>query len=325
MAQLFVNNAYSFLDGSILIGDTTINVTTGTGSRFPAPTGGDTFLITAVGLDGNGKEDTWEVMECTGRTGDALTVVRAQEGTSAVAWTSGTAVELRLTAATITALEDIKTSALEAGDIGVTVQGYDATLLNDADIGVTVQNYDSTLLNASDIGVNVQGYDSTLLNAADIGVNVQAYDAGTAKLDVIQTFTAAQTINALTLGGAVTGNDQTVSRINLQDYGEVTNAIGSTGGGTQDIDITLGNVVSATVDTSANTFTFSNPTASDEGCGFILYLTNGGSQTVTWPASVDWPGAAAPTLTATGIDILVFTTIDGGTTWYGNVAGQAYA
>ena len=135
----------------------------------------------------------------------------------------------------------------------------------------------------------------------------------------------APTITGMTLAGAVTGADQTVSAINLKDYAEVTNAIGSTGGGTQDIDLTLGNSVTATVDTSANTFTFSNPTATDELCGFTLLLTNGGSQTVNWPASVDWPGATAPTLTAAGVDKLVFETSDGGTTWLGNLAGLAYA
>ena len=108
--------------------------------------------------------------------------------------------------------------------------------------------------------------------------------------------------------------------MNLKDYGIVTNAIGSTGGGTQDIDVASGNSVSATVDTSANTFTFSNPTASDEFCGFSLVLTNGGSQTVNWPASVDWAGGTAPTLTTSGEDILVFFTIDGGTIWHGMVA-----
>jgi hypothetical protein len=135
----------------------------------------------------------------------------------------------------------------------------------------------------------------------------------------------APTITGMTLAGAVTGADQIVSAINLKDYAEVTNAIGSTGGGTQDIDLTLGNSVTATVDTSANTFTFSNPTASDELCGFTLLLTNGGSQTVAWPASVDWPAATAPTLTAAGVDKLVFETVDGGTTWTGNLAGAAYA
>tara|TARA_R110002020_G_scaffold196150_1_gene397082 strand:+ start:71 stop:1222 length:1152 start_codon:yes stop_codon:yes gene_type:complete len=134
---------------------------------------------------------------------------------------------------------------------------------------------------------------------------------------------AVENVNAVpaqTLAGAVTGADQTVSAINLKDYGEVTNAIGSTGGGTQDIDLTLGNNVVATVDTSANTFTFSNPTASDELCGFTLFLTNGGSQTVNWPGTVDWAGGTAPTLTTSGIDILVFITTDGGTIWHGMVA-----
>jgi hypothetical protein len=129
---------------------------------------------------------------------------------------------------------------------------------------------------------------------------------------------AAITANGgITLGGAISGADQTVSRVNLKDYGEVTNAIGSVGGGTQDIDVTLGNNVTATVDTSTTTFTFSNPTASDELCGFTLFLTNGGSQTVNWPSTVDFPDGTAPTLTASGIDILVFVTTDGGTIWHG--------
>ena len=134
---------------------------------------------------------------------------------------------------------------------------------------------------------------------------------------------AVENINAVpaqTLAGAVTGADQTVSAINLKDYGEVTNAIGGTGGGTQDLDLTLGNNITATVDTNANTFTFSNPTASDEFCGFTLFLTNGGSQTVNWPGTVDWAGGTAPTLTSSGLDILVFVTTDGGTIWHGMVA-----
>ncbi|MBC8508639.1 MAG: hypothetical protein H8D34_27590, partial [Chloroflexi bacterium] len=112
--------------------------------------------------------------------------------------------------------------------------------------------------------------------------------------------------------------DNILQRANLKDCGIVTNAIGSIGGGTQDIDLTLGNSVSGTVDTSETTFTFSNPTASDELCIFTLVLVNGGSQTVNWPASVDWEGGTAPSLTASGTDILVFCTIDGGTIWHGN-------
>jgi len=121
--------------------------------------------------------------------------------------------------------------------------------------------------------------------------------------------------------GAVDGSHiaagETITGVNFKDVGLTTNAIGSIGGGTQDIDLTLGNSVSGTVDTSTTTFTFSNPTASDELCVFTLVLTNGGSQTVNFPAAVDWAGGTAPTLTTAGVDILVFATLDGGTIWHG--------
>ena len=123
------------------------------------------------------------------------------------------------------------------------------------------------------------------------------------------------TINVNTLSPE-SGN-QTV----IESYGEEVNAIGATGGGTQDIDLANGNVVTATVDTSANTFTFSNPPASGKCGSFTLILTNGASQTVNWPAAVDWAGGTAPTLTTSGIDVLTFTTVDAGTIWYGFLAG----
>ena len=131
------------------------------------------------------------------------------------------------------------------------------------------------------------------------------------------------TDNRLTFlaGGGVNLEDNTITRPKLLDYGETVNAIGSIGGGTQDIDITLGNVVSGTVDTSETTFTFSNPSASGTACSFTLFLTNGGSQTVNWPGTVDWAGGTAPTLTAAGVDVLTFVTLDGGTIWYGFAAG----
>jgi hypothetical protein len=41
---------------------------------------------------------------------------------------------------------------------------------------------------------------------------------------------------------------------------------------------------------------------------------------VYWPAAVDFPGGTAPTLTAAGVDLLVFVTRDSGTTYHGMVA-----
>lgn len=44
---------------------------------------------------------------------------------------------------------------------------------------------------------------------------------------------------------------------------------------------------------------------------FVLRLTNGGGKTITWPASVRWPGGTQPTLTTDGVDVLGFLTFDG--------------
>ncbi len=116
-------------------------------------------------------------------------------------------------------------------------------------------------------------------------------------------------------------DDKNVVKAMLKDYGEAVNALGA-GGGTRDIDIRLGNVVTATVSTSTNTFTFSNPSASGTACSFTLLLTNGGSQTVNWPAAVNWADGTAPTLTVAGTDILNFITTNGGSDWYGFSAGN---
>jgi hypothetical protein len=72
------------------------------------------------------------------------------------------------------------------------------------------------------------------------------------------------------------------------------------------------------------TYTFPTPVA---GKSFILVQKQDatGGRTVTWPASVDWPSATAPTLTATALraDKFVFTAIDS-SNWLGSVAGQNY-
>ena len=80
-----------------------------------------------------------------------------------------------------------------------------------------------------------------------------------------------------------------------------------------------------TAATAATIWAFDNPVATGRVSDFTLELTNGGSQTQTWPAAVKWDGGAAPTLTAAGLDILYFYTHDGGTTWRGFLAAAGSA
>jgi hypothetical protein len=121
--------------------------------------------------------------------------------------------------------------------------------------------------------------------------------------------------------GAINLQDKTLKRANLKDTAEITNALGDTGGGTVDIDLVDGNSVSLEISTATTTFTYSNPTASDELCGFVCVMTNGGDQTINYPAGQDWVGGTPPTWTAAGVDVWVNVTQDGGTTWLGFVVG----
>jgi len=85
------NNAVSTLDGGINDSVTSLDVSSGEGALFPSTY---PFNITI--------ED--EILKCTNRVTDTLTVVRAQEGTSAAAHADGKAVELRITAKAISDL-----------------------------------------------------------------------------------------------------------------------------------------------------------------------------------------------------------------------------
>lgn len=120
--------------------------------------------------------------------------------------------------------------------------------------------------------------------------------------------------------GELNFKDNLIIRPEITDYSETVNALGNATG-SMSIDISLGNVVTATT-TGITSWTFSNPSATGKACMFTLILTNGGAYAQTWPSpATKWPGGTGPTLTASGKDILSFMTIDAGTTWNAVVAG----
>ena len=125
------------------------------------------------------------------------------------------------------------------------------------------------------------------------------------------------------LGGDLDGQDHTVSQVNLQDYGEVVNALGSVSGAVI-VSLALGNVITATI-AGAATFSFTNPTATGKACSWELILVNAGAHAVTWPGSVKWDAAVPPVLSTSGRSRLAFETLDGGTTIDGALIGKDYA
>lgn len=77
--QLYANNAKTTLATGITATQTTITVASGTGALFPNPSAGQAFKVTLVSASSS---SVYEICLCTARSGDVLTVVRGQEGTS---------------------------------------------------------------------------------------------------------------------------------------------------------------------------------------------------------------------------------------------------
>lgn len=113
MARLiqYANNASSTLASAITAAATSLTLKTGDGARFPALTGGQYFMATLTKSDG-----TAEIIKVTARSGDVLTIARAQEpingASTAYAFVAGDMIDNRLTAAALAAEFDrIETSA----------------------------------------------------------------------------------------------------------------------------------------------------------------------------------------------------------------------
>lgn len=106
MSVKFSNNGHSTLATSISTSDTSITVASGHGSRFPSLSSGEHFYATLIDSSNN-----LEIVKCTARSSDVLTVTRAQESTTARAYGIGDRIELRVTAQSLVDLRNQDASA----------------------------------------------------------------------------------------------------------------------------------------------------------------------------------------------------------------------
>lgn len=113
MTQLFTNNAISLLENPISTTDLVINVIPGDGILFPQPTNaGDFFLVTLE----DQHAQTREIVKIVARTGDSLFIDpagRGFEGTPIQAWPADTLVDHRLTAYSLSRIDQLKGSVTD--------------------------------------------------------------------------------------------------------------------------------------------------------------------------------------------------------------------
>ena len=100
MSVLYTNNAFTTLASAINSSVTSLTVATGEGSRFPAITGTDYFYVTVFNASLS------EIVKVTARSTDTMTIVRAQDSTTAQSFSSGDSVQLKVNKAM---LDGIKT------------------------------------------------------------------------------------------------------------------------------------------------------------------------------------------------------------------------
>jgi hypothetical protein len=220
------------------------------------------------------------------------------------------------TAAELNVLDGITATTAELNFVDGVTSSIQTQL--DAKGTGTVSSLSDLSITATAAELNIlDGVTSTAaeLNILD-GVTATTAEINYLDITTLGTSEASKTVTA-DANGVVTFDDGI-----SEEYVAVTSSSNAT-----TVNLRTGTNFSHTL-TENTTFTFSNPASSGKVSAFTLKLVQDSSAsgyTVTWPSSVDWPAATAPTLTATAsaVDYFVFITHDGGTTYYGFTAGQA--
>ena len=164
---LFANNAGSALAAPISNSATSISLTSGTGALFPNPSSGQQFSLTltpvATGIP-------TEIVYCTARSGDTLTVIRGQEGTIAQAFLAGDLAANFVTAGQMAAM--LQTATLYPSRV-VTTSGVFVVTTADANGYVNLNRTSGLSASSTTLPSNPQiGQTYTI---ADLAANFQAY------------------------------------------------------------------------------------------------------------------------------------------------------
>ena len=243
----------------------------------------------------------------------------------------------------------MSTASYDSVSFSVSTQGPNphAVLFNDDGTAMYVYSsnnetvFQYTLSTAWDVSTASYASKSyAFANTPDAGPeNVAFNDAGTkfymvgTGVDAVYQYSVAtawdiSTVSYDSISFSVAGQDTTPHDVFFGNSGTKMYIVGhltdtiyqySTVSLTQTLDLSTGTYFSFTP-SGATTVSFTNPPASGLAVGFAVEI-NGDGSAITWPASVKWHEATAPTATVTK-EIYVFITTDGGTTYYGKKAAE---
>lgn len=166
LTLLAANNAQTVLAAGLSASATTLTVNTGTGNLFPSPVSGASFFKLTLVDAATGQ--LTEILHVTARSGDAMTVERAQEGTTARAWS----------------VNDIAANMMTAGTLNYVLTNFqplDATLTTLAALATAANKLPyftgadvAALTDFTDIGRNVIGQSSVANLRTYLGLGAAA-------------------------------------------------------------------------------------------------------------------------------------------------------
>jgi hypothetical protein len=171
---LFADNASSTLAAAVANTDTTCTVAATTGAIFSNPGAGQYALGTFEDVNGN-----IEIVQITARLGDSFTIVRGQEGTTPLAFASGTRFEQRVTAGMLAVfLQKTGSDVLSGTTIlsGVLNLGSGGSIQNGEIAGAAIRSAPGVTANQIlvPVGNPATAAGSVILTAANVNSNLGA-------------------------------------------------------------------------------------------------------------------------------------------------------
>jgi len=250
----FTNDATTFLAANINAATTSITVVDA--SSFPTLGVDDYTYVTLAPMD----NATREIVKCTAITGNTLTVVRAQEGTTAASFTTEDRAQIRITAQLF---RDIML-AYSSLDSYRYIATANQTIFSGPDtLSATLaylQNNIIVLLNGVVLGAN--DYTATDGATVELGVGASVGDELTivafTAFELADTYNTAQ-IDAMVANFSLTGIDDNATSTAITIDASENVLVGKTSGGTGTQGVEL------------------NPTSA---AGYTLAATSSGQRTV---------------------------------------------
>ena len=178
---LAANNAGTTLASSLSPGSAIITLASGSGAQFPHPTGGDWFLATLIPASSTTGLPN-EIVMVTNLTGDTATVVRAQEGTTALTFAPGDLFQNLWTAGSFRSLSQIGDLQAQAGNWAVDTGTANAVVIAltpaltsySAATGIPIRIKKVNIDNTGAVTVNVNGLGAVPILSNHGGGNLTA-------------------------------------------------------------------------------------------------------------------------------------------------------